>query len=561
MSGPNTSIEPEGEPAPHPRRSFLKSAALWTLGAALPGALTLRYFTNRRPKPVPGRILGASAKTGHLLREGRFPAPSKVETTDTVIIGGGISGLSAGWWLERNHQTSYRILELEEEAGGNSRSGRNQISAYPWGAHYLPIPGPEARYVRTLLEEVGVIRGYSSKGLPVYDEFHLCADPGERLFLQGSWQEGLVPQTGAGSRDREEYREFFSLMDRFRKERGSDGKRHFAIPLELGSADAKYRALDRITMKAFLEERNWHSNYLHWYVNYCCRDDYGATYDRVSAWAGIHYFAARAGIAENAEPQHLLTWPEGNGWLVSQLRKKVEPRIRTRALVHSVRNEGGKVLADHFNPDTGETTRIQAKHAIFAAPRFVANRIVPELASRGTPASVGYSPWMVANVSLSSLPGGRGAPLSWDNVSYSSPALGYVVATHQNLNLHPKKTVITYYHPLSHTDPVSARKEAHQRTHTEWCEMIIADLSKTHSGIAEVIENIDVWVWGHAMAIPEPGFITGSDRKAMAKPVGKIHFAHSDMSGIPIFEEAQYRGVMAAKSVLRELGIAQREDS
>jgi hypothetical protein len=32
-----------------------------------------------------------------------------------------------------------------------------------------------------------------------------------------------------------------------------------------------------------------------------------------------------------------------------------------------------------------------------------------------------------------------------------------------------------------------------------------------------------------------------------------VVFAHSDMSGISIFEEAQYRGVAAAETVLRRM--------
>jgi hypothetical protein len=35
------------------------------------------------------------------------------------------------------------------------------------------------------------------------------------------------------------------------------------------------------------------------------------------------------------------------------------------------------------------------------------------------------------------------------------------------------------------------------------------------------------------------------------KPLGNIFFANSDLSGFSIFEEAQYRGVEAAKSALR----------
>jgi hypothetical protein len=37
-------------------------------------------------------------------------------------------------------------------------------------------------------------------------------------------------------------------------------------------------------------------------------------------------------------------------------------------------------------------------------------------------------------------------------------------------------------------------------------------------------------------------------------PIGAVHFAHSDLSGIPLFEEAQARGVHAAEAALRQLG-------
>ena len=35
---------------------------------------------------------------------------------------------------------------------------------------------------------------------------------------------------------------------------------------------------------------------LRWYIDYCCRDDYGAGAAQVSAWAGLHYFASRHGF-------------------------------------------------------------------------------------------------------------------------------------------------------------------------------------------------------------------------------------------------------------------------
>jgi hypothetical protein len=57
------------------------------------------------------------------------------------------------------------------------------------------------------------------------------------------------------------------------------------------------------------------------------------------------------------------------------------------------------------------------------------------------------------------------------------------------------------------------------------------------------------------MVRPKPGFVWGEARLKAAESIGPVHFAHSDLSGFSIFEEAQYRGVVAAETVLRTLRI------
>jgi hypothetical protein len=56
------------------------------------------------------------------------------------------------------------------------------------------------------------------------------------------------------------------------------------------------------------------------------------------------------------------------------------------------------------------------------------------------------------------------------------------------------------------------------------------------------------------MIVPVPGLIHGPVRKALALPVGdRIHFAHSDLSGMSLFEEAFHQGLRAAREVLQQL--------
>ncbi len=538
------------------RRSFLKIGLCLASASLLPGFGLYKYFVRNSKRLYSGKIIGTSASVGHLIRTQRFSAPTIVRECETVIIGGGISGLSAAWWLKKGDYDKFMLLELEPEVGGNSLSGKNPISAYPWGAHYLPLPGREAKYVHSLLQELDVIQGYDSNGLPIYNEYYLCAAPHERLFTQGRWQEGLVPQMGLSQNDHRQYGEFFSLIEKYKVAKGRDGRRAFVIPIDLSSQDPEYRALDKISMAEFMGSKNWNSKYLKWYVNYCCRDDYGATYDKVSAWAGLHYFASRIGKSSNANSQEVLTWPEGNGWLVNKLKEKFAKQIQSNALAFSVATHGDQVAVDYLETTSQKIIRILAKKVIFAAPRFMAAQVVQEIRN-SRPSYMGdlqYAPWMVANVSIRRAPQGKGAPLSWDNVSYYSQSLGYVVATHQDLSLFPQKTVLTYYQPLTDTDPVTARKKALQKIHQDWAREIADDLSKMHPGIDADIENIDICLWGHGMVLPSVGYIFGQSRQQMLGQLGHIHFAHSDMSGISIFEEAQYRGVRAATKVLNELG-------
>jgi len=380
-------------------------------------------------------------------------------------------------------------------------------------------------------------------------------------LIQGKWQEGLVPQVGLTQADRKDYDAFFKQMESFKAARGNDGKRAFAIPVDFSSKDSTFLALDQVSMAEFMRSKGWTSKTLHWYVNYCCRDDYGIGHDKVSAWAGIHYFASRVGFGANADNHTVLTWPEGNGWLVSRLREKCSSQIQSNSLVYSIKDDAGRVTVDYLDVPSRKRTRISAKQVIFAAPRFVASHVVETFKSHRPTylKDLRYAPWMVANVSLRSLPSGNGAPLSCDNVSYYSESLGYVVATHQKLSLFPKQTVLTYYLPLDNKDPLGARKEAAQKTHQEWAKQIADDLEKMHRGIKDEIRNIDVWVWGHGMISPNIGYLWGDNRRKMLESQGRIHFAHSDMSGISIFEEAQYRGVQAADQVLAALRHKRRE--
>ena len=380
------------------RRQYLIGGA----GLAAIGLLG-RFSSFLNAKPVTGRIVGASSAIGHRLWNMDFVKPTTTSRRKVVIIGGGIAGLSAAWQLQRDGIDDWTLLELESDVGGNASSGENAVSAYPWGAHYVPLLTEESTEARLLFEDLGIITGYEN-GVPIYNDYYIGADPHERLFIHGHWQEGLVPQVGIDDRDKQQYRRFFAAMGAFKDKRGKDGKRLFAIPVDRSSYDPETRKLDTISFADYLQQNGWDSPYLTWYANYCCHDDYGASAKDVSAWAGIHYFASRNGRAANADAQSVVTWPEGNGWIVKRLKKMLVGHIQPNALGYHVEKQNDGVHIAYWDSKENQSTAIDADAVIFATPRFVAERLYPTAQNLG---DFHYSPWMVANVTLDQLPQAR----------------------------------------------------------------------------------------------------------------------------------------------------------
>ena len=528
------------------RRGFLNKTAG---GLALSLAIPSMHACSKRERPG-GIITGPNAALGHRLRSMDFPPPTKTVTTSVVIIGGGISGLSAARFLKK-HTDDFLLLELESGPGGNSVGGTNALSAFPWGAHYLPLPGNNDPELISFLQECNAITAFS-KGSPVFNEYYLCHDPKERLYINNFWQDSVIPHEGVPSKDRDEINRFLSMMHAYKETRGSDGKPAFAIPVEMSSQDKAIVALDNINAEQFLQQRKFQSSFLRWYANYCCADDYGSSLRQTSAWAMIHYFAARQSNAANAPSDAVLTWPEGNYWLVKQLKKDLGAQIRPDTIAYSVNIRQNNVEVLAFDAAENTSQMIRAEKVILASPQFINKYLLRGVNRQLDYKSFQYAPWMVANLVVNSpFNERRGEQLCWDNVIYGSDSLGYVNAMHQQVGLQPSEKVITYYKPLTNGDAVASRMDAYSRSWSDWHGEIVADLSRAHPGIDEQISEMNVWIWGHGMIRPSPGFIWGPDRRNAANAIdNRIFFAHSDTGGISIFEEAFFNGHKSARQLL-----------
>ncbi|MBC5782721.1 FAD-dependent oxidoreductase [Ramlibacter sp. USB13] len=513
-----------------------QAAPLITRRTALAGAAALVAGCQRLPA-VEGGFTGASVERGHLLRAARPQGPVLSLRADVVVAGAGIAGLAAARHLRLRGREDFAVLDLEDTAGGNSRAGELRGIACPLGAHYLPVPGDGAPEVQDLLQELGLLRRVAGRWQP--DERHLCHAPQERLYFEGEWQEGLLPWTGVGATTRAQYVRFAQEVEAARR------TRRFAIPLRRREPLA---ALDGETFAHWLDARGFTDPQLRWYLDYCCRDDYGAGTSIVSAWAGVHYFAARhgfhpPGFDESGERDALLTWPEGNGFLSRALARPLGDRFRGGRVVLRIAETRHGVEVDAWDVAAQRLERWQAKQCVVALPAFVAARVVENAppALRSLAARTRHAPWIVANLHLREPPWVRGgAPLAWDNVVYGAgDSLGYVVATHQSLDPAPGPTVLSWYCAPGE----AARGDVLRLPWTHWRERVLAELSVPHPEFARTVTHVAVARYGHAMAIPVPGTLAALPQPRAS---GRLRFAHSDWAGYSIFEEAFTLGHRAA---------------
>lgn len=508
---------------------------------------------------VDGAFIDPKFDAGHRLREpwpGSFgSAPTR--SREVLILGGGVSGLAAGWRLRRAGVDDFTVLELEGEAGGTSLGGCNGLGGYPWGAHYLPAPRKDQAMLVELLDEMGLVWSRTTLGEPVYVEGALCASPQERVFAGGLWQEGLVPALGVEDGAAEAVLAFQHRVSAYAGVRGRDGRRAFALPMVDSSDDPEFLALDRLSFAEWLRKEGFEHPVVQWLANYATRDDFGADFKQTSAWYGLHYHASRM-PSPGAPSAPFLTWPSGNFRLVRHLVARVtkdhhpsRPRLHTGRLVTRVRphESGDGVSVEVLGPDGPE--RWLGRRVIWSMPSFLKPHVLEGFPFGG--ASLSTSAWLVANVHLRTRPESRGFESAWDNVIYGSRSLGYVVSTHQ-LGPRAGPTTWTWYMPLIADEPAQARRWLMALDWKEAADLVLSDLEVAHQGLRHAVDRVDVRRIGHAMPRPEPGTRANPALRAAATPKGSLHFAHTDLSGVALFEEAFSHGVRAAEEVILGLG-------
>jgi hypothetical protein len=393
--------------------------------------------------------------------------------------------------------------------------------------------------------------------------------------VDGQWVDGLLPPADKGSTRERQYRQFAQLVAE------TSLRLRFTLPTHRAAWTPGHAMLDNLSFANWLAAQGIDDTGLRWYLDYACRDDYGAGIHTVSAWAGLHYFASRHGFHapgdDTAEREAVFTWPEGNAWITRRLAAPLGDRLQAASVVLRVSAGKHDVQIDLWNDRAKRHERWLATQAVIALPLHVAARVIaePPAALTAAAAQLSHAPWLVANLHLRSpLTDKHGAPPSWDNVLHTpgplledeteptespaaNPALGYVDAMHQSLRPAPGPTVLTAYWALGDGDRAAVARQRQTLLNDSWRSWsgrVVADLARAHPDLASKTARVDLMRYGHAMSIPMPGVRGSLALQALAQPqAGRLQFAHSDLAGYSVFEEAYTLGITAGRAATGKL--------
>ncbi|HEX6496561.1 MAG TPA: NAD(P)-binding protein [Acidobacteriaceae bacterium] len=586
------------------RRDFLNGTLLAS-GAALASAvcpLQLMAAEDWNGSPGIGDYADANGNThqvmadGHVIRDHAFDrTPAAIDDTreiyDCVIVGGGISGLSAALFYHRATGAKKSCLVLENHAifGGEAKrnefnvDGQRLMASQGSAMWFQPLPGS---FLQHFYDSVGI-------------------DPRQFQYQQNASPiaTGVTPYAGDGSN----FGFFFPassghpdgtwLVDPWTKKLegapiASEAKRELLAmrstpdqhPKPLHHGDAVARQLDSITLEEDLMARHGLSrDTIRRYLSPVSGGGSGIGADALSAYTDYAPDLLFPWEQQNG-PQ---MFPGGNTGVARHIVKALVPasipgpatmagicqsrvnfaaldrahqptRIRLRSTVVSIAHEREAAHAPHVDIiylQGGRFYRVRARSVVLANGNWTINSIVRELpaAYRHAYAQFFRAPCIMANVAVRNwrflakmgisqcqwfegignyLAVRRVATMGGgaSTLSPDTPTVLTLKILFANPGRSLPEQVNTGRYQMM-TTPFSAYEK---QLRNQFATMFGKQGFDGRRDIAGIILNR----WGHAYLAPQPGFFFGRDgKRAPAElmrrhPFGRIAFANSDLSGI-----------------------------
>jgi len=448
--------------------------------------------------------------------------PQVSQLYDVIIVGGGIGGLTAAYYLK---DTRVLVLEKEDKVGGKVRQETWGKSTYPVAAGYM---AEEYGIIQTLFNELGL------HGAPVQYPFNSLYTPSGKI-ISDPFGKGLRQYPASASTKktiRKMMRGMSAIMDK------SDLGEMPPMP-KADEISKKHRALDNVSFYDYMQ-RHYGKEIARFADDYC-ESVFGIGAKNVSAFAGLIFFAADFSNAQN------VTWNGGPGIVAETLANRVGgEHIETGALVTSVYQDENYTWVTYKKD--GQTYTLPSKTVIMAVPSFVAKQIIVELPDwkKRALSQVRYSSYALGIIALSEVVYNGSYDL-WSGLNTVFTDLVVSEWGQQPIANPTPDTpaqILHAYIPLGEKD---GREELLTTSDEEMSTRIANDLERLFPGAKSKIHGIRIIRWGHAMPIDYPGYLTQT-RLEIAKPIGRIFFAGVDTE-MPCIEGAISSGHRAASEV------------
>lgn len=472
------------------RRDFLKFVVAGSVAAGCPVDLSL-LNAEAGPKP---QLDGDHFAICHEVRDGQqFDKPPVSSRHDVVIVGGGVSGLSAAYFLRGR---DFLLLEKEPHWGGNAYLQEYQGQAFATGSAFDEAGTPSEQLAR----EVGLIE------LPIKSP-----DP---TIIGGRW----VPDTWRDGLDQLPYSD--AVRESFKK---------FRAEMKALDPDKNAQQLDSVPLSNYL--KGYAPEVKQWW------DAYGLSNWGAKSEDSSTLVAAGDLQDLTADEDVRRTLPGGNGALSRQLATTLQSKYGEQmvgdATIVSVDPQKTEVNITYVQ--AGQLRTVAAKYVIMATPKFITARLISGLpdAQHEAMMSFRYCPYPVINMIFDKPIYNR----AYDTWCPGNSFTDFIVADwvlQKQPGYVQNNNILTFYTPISESS-------RNRLLTVDGCqriaEKVLQDFQKLtpEFSAAEPIE-VHMYRRGHPMFLPTPGVFTKVIPVAN-QPFGRIAFANTDSVG-PVSEIA-----------------------
>ena len=470
----------------HTRRDFIRYVVAGSIASGCPiDQALLAEPAGAGPGPL---VEGEHFNVCHQVRDGHsFPKPDATKKADVIIVGGGVAGLSAAYFLRGK---DWLLLEKEDHFGGNAYQEEYEGHIFGTGSAY----GYRGDHGDMLAKEIGL-------NLPLINMPDPIIDNGK--YAPDIWRTGIndLPYSKNVIASFKKYRDDIMKID-VKKNAAQLDSEPFTKYLA-GYAPEITKLWDAYGPS------NW-----------------GAFSEDTSALIGI---TDSQNLIQGLDDQRVIL-PGGLGCITHKLVEVLKPqhgeRMLRDATVVAVVPDKDEVRVTYVQGE--KITTVAAKVVLMCTAKYITARLVAGLPNEQKQAMrrMRYTPYPMVNIIFDKPIYRKG----YDNWCPGKTFTDFIVADwtiRNNPGYKPKYNILTFYTPLRETERAILLNE-------EDCKTLAAKVLKDFQSLMPEfnVDPVEVRLYrrGHPMFMAVPEQFT-KNRMIASQPMERVFFGNSDSGG------------------------------